>query len=112
MISLPEKIQRERERQFHNRDPSESDKAEYPDIGTKEAGTLADGRILFGPSQTATRALDWKHLKLQHKDAENGAITCVSLCPSGKLFAAAWDDITITVWRLQDGLTVQHLGVE
>ncbi|EKM58624.1 uncharacterized protein PHACADRAFT_253089, partial [Phanerochaete carnosa HHB-10118-sp] len=112
MISLLEKVQRERERQFHNHDPSESDKAEYPDIGTKEAGTLGDGRVLFGPSQTKARTVDWKHLKLEHKDVENGAITYVSMCPSGKLLAAAWDDITITVWRLQDGLTVQHLGVE
>ncbi|EKM58765.1 uncharacterized protein PHACADRAFT_248841 [Phanerochaete carnosa HHB-10118-sp] len=110
MVSLPKKIEQERERRFHKRDVSELDREECRDIDYKAAGALVDGRVLLGPSQTAARALDWKHLKFQHEDAENGTISCVALCPNGKLFGAAWDDITVMVWRLEDGLTVQNLG--
>ncbi|GJE97254.1 WD40 repeat domain-containing protein [Phanerochaete sordida] len=107
MISLPEKIQREREHKFYNREITDADRYEYPNLDAKDSGTLADGRALLGEARAP---MNWRHLKMQHKDPENGAISCMAMSPDGKLVAAAWDDISVTVWRLLDGLTVQILS--
>lgn len=107
MISLLEKINRECEHRFYKREISEGDRADYPYIDFQGAGMLADGRAVLGSQQTL---VDWRHLRFQHKDVENGAISCVSMSPDGKLIATAWDDITVTIWRLADGLTVQSLA--
>jgi WD40 repeat protein len=109
MLSLSHKIVAQFDRKSRQRTITSSDRDEYPSIRNIEAGSRADGRLLRGPSQLNPRSVDWPHLQFKHKNAENGPISSIALSPDGKLLAAAWDDVSTTIWRMADGLTVQHL---
>ncbi|GJE99607.1 WD40 repeat domain-containing protein [Phanerochaete sordida] len=81
----------------------------WPQITREDAGILTDSQILLGPTQSKACAVRYKAAVFG--DSETMKINnelCVSLSANGKLLAAAIGE-TITIWRLQDGLTVQRL---
>ncbi|GJE99325.1 WD40 repeat domain-containing protein [Phanerochaete sordida] len=81
----------------------------WPQITREDAGTLTDSQILLGSTQSKACPVQYKAVVF----GDSGRMPfnsdlCVSLSADGKLLAAA-TDTTITIWRLQDGLTVQRL---
>ena len=90
MLSLHDSIRRVRRNAFSTR-TTEDMNVEYsiPTEDQSQASSLVDGRLLVGPDQTKTTALDWPHMQFKHKDAENGAVTSIALSPDGKLLAAS-----------------------
>ncbi|GJE95804.1 WD40 repeat domain-containing protein [Phanerochaete sordida] len=102
-------IRHQQENRFAHPPIVTTDIANWPHITRKDAGVLTDSQIWLEAMQSKACQVQYKAVIFG--DSERMRIDnqhCVSLSADGKLLAAATRN-TITIWRLQDGLTVQRL---
>ncbi|GJE99614.1 WD40 repeat domain-containing protein [Phanerochaete sordida] len=108
-LRMEDVIRHQQERRFAHPPITAADTAAWPQITRQAAGSLMNGQILLGPTEAKAHPVAYKHVVFG--DTETMKINLpisVSLSTDGKLLAAATSN-AITIWRLQDGLTVQQL---
>ncbi|GJF00346.1 WD40 repeat domain-containing protein [Phanerochaete sordida] len=133
-LRMEDVIRHQQERRFAHPPITTADRGEWPQIARRDAGNVTDSRIFLGPTQSKACPVQYMAIVFGNSqandsttddseksypdtddsdtdDSEAGNINssqCVALSTDGKLLAAATGN-TITVWRLQDGLSVQRL---
>ncbi|GJE99313.1 WD40 repeat domain-containing protein [Phanerochaete sordida] len=108
-LRMEDVICHQQEHKFAHPPITAADTAAWPEITRQAAGSLMNSQILLEPTEAKAHPVAYKHVVFG--DTETMKINLpisVSLSTDGKLLAAATGD-TITIWRLQDGLTVQRL---
>lgn len=102
-------ISRDRQRTVIRRTIAHSDIYKWPGLSFDGAGSLETGWVVFaGPTEADAFSLEWKYLVFM--DPSSGhACDCFTVSSDGGLLAASFHADTVLVWRLSDGLLVQHL---
>ncbi|EKM56566.1 uncharacterized protein PHACADRAFT_253769 [Phanerochaete carnosa HHB-10118-sp] len=86
-----------------------ADLAEWPDAALVGAGRLEDGRVFTGSSNAEARPLKLKQLTFTDSRGPSEDCECIALSADGKLLAASFKSSDVLIWRISDGLFVQHL---
>ena len=102
-------IFRDRKRAVARRAIAPTDIYKWPGLSFDDAGSLETGKVFIGSTDVDTRPLKFDHLVFADSSRYSNWCLCFALSPDGTLLAASFMKGTVLIWRLSDGLLIQHL---